>query len=129
MTTPHPDDLAVDRFAQALKDKLAIARAKGCGGWQYDEPGMQQRLSDMLCEHVRKGDPRDVAAFCLFLHQRGEAILARGPMFPPVAVPEDPTGFDAAMVLDEANNWTTRLTGQQMLLNYAAFLGAAETKK
>lgn len=71
----HPDDIAVDRFAAAMKEKLAAARAKGRGGWENDEPGMQQRLSDMLRAHVEKGDPRDVANFCMFLHQRGEAIL------------------------------------------------------
>ena len=69
----HPDDLAVDQFATALKAKLADARAKGRGGWH--EPGLQQRLSDMLREHIDKGDPLDVAAFAMFLHQRGEAIL------------------------------------------------------
>ena len=70
----HPDDAAVDAFAAAMKEKLAAARAKGRGGWDGDEPGMQQRLSDMLRAHVEKGDPRDVANFCMFLHQRGEAI-------------------------------------------------------
>ena len=69
------DDAAVDRFAAALTAKLAEARAKGRGGWNNDEPGMQQRLSDMLRAHVEKGDPRDVANFCMFLHQRGESIL------------------------------------------------------
>lgn len=44
--------------------------------------------------------------------------------------PEDPTGFSAEGVLDEAKNWTSRCTGRQMLLNYAAFLSASlETKK
>lgn len=71
---PHPDDVAVDRFARALKLKLAAARDKGRDGWSNDEPGMQQRLSDMLRMHVEKGDPRDVANFCMFLHQRGEGI-------------------------------------------------------
>jgi hypothetical protein len=42
-----------------------------------------------------------------------------------VRVPEDPDGFDADMVRDEANNWTKRETGKQMLLNYAALLQAA----
>ena len=74
----HPDDLAVDAFAAAMKAKLADARAKGCGGWNGDEPGMQQRLSDMLRAHIEKGDPRDVANFCMFLHQRGEAISPKG---------------------------------------------------
>lgn len=71
----HPDDVAVDRFAAAMKEKLAAARAKGRGGWNNDEPGLQQRLSDMLRAHVEKGDPRDVANFAMFLHQRREAIL------------------------------------------------------
>lgn len=71
----HPDDVAVDAFGAAMKDKLAAARAKGRGGWNGEEPGMQQRLSDMLRVHVEKGDPRDVANFCMFLHQRGETIL------------------------------------------------------
>lgn len=71
---PHPDDAAVDRFACAMKLKLAAARDNGRAGWNNDEPGMQQRLSNMLRAHVEKGDPRDVANFCMFLHQRGEGI-------------------------------------------------------
>lgn len=71
----HPDDVAVDRFAVALKAKLAEARDKGRGGWAGNESGMQQRLSDMLRDHVAKGDPRDVGNFAMFLHQRGERIL------------------------------------------------------
>lgn len=39
---------------------------------------------------------------------------------------KDPTGFSAEMVLDEANNWTRRETGKEMLLNYAAMLAAPE---
>lgn len=71
----HPDDAAVDAFASEMKAKLAAARAKGRGGWQDKNDCPQQRLSDMLRAHVAKGDPRDVANFCMFLHQRGEAIL------------------------------------------------------
>lgn len=75
----HADDEAVDQFAAALKQKLAAIRAKGRAGWDSREPGMQQRLSDMLRDHVGKGDPRDVANFAMFLYQRGEAILPPGP--------------------------------------------------
>lgn len=71
----HPDDAAVDRFAAAMKAKLAEARAKGRGGW--DEPGLQQRLSDMLRDHVDKGDPCDVANFACFLWNRREGISPR----------------------------------------------------
>jgi hypothetical protein len=70
----HPDDAAVDRFAAALKAKLAEARAKGRGGWDTDECNAQM-LSDMLRDHVAKGDPRDVGNFAMFLHQRGESIV------------------------------------------------------
>lgn len=45
---PHPDDAAVDRFARAMKLKLAAARAKGRGGWSNDEPDMQQRGEGIL---------------------------------------------------------------------------------
>lgn len=75
----HPDDAAVDRFAAALKGKLAEARQKGRGGWEDKEQVSGEELSDMLVAHTAKGDPRDVAAFCMFLHQRGEAIQASPP--------------------------------------------------
>jgi hypothetical protein len=72
----HSDDAAVDRFAAAMKKKLAAARAKGRGGWS-DMGGteMHAHLCKLLRHHVEKGDPRDVANFCMFLHQRGESIL------------------------------------------------------
>lgn len=61
---PHPDDVAVDRFAAAMKDKLSKAREKGRGGWETCPP---EDLSRMLREHVEKGDPRDVANFAMML--------------------------------------------------------------
>ncbi|MBH1830962.1 hypothetical protein I5W42_05725 [Stenotrophomonas maltophilia] len=76
----HPDDLAVDEFAAAMKAKMAAARAKGRGGWEDPAQCTAEDLSRMLREHVEKGDPRDVANFCMMLHQRGEAIAARQPV-------------------------------------------------
>lgn len=67
----HPDDIAVDQFADAMKAKLADARAKGRSGWQDCDP---VELSYMLREHVEKGDPRDVANFCMFLWSLGKPI-------------------------------------------------------
>ncbi|MFS2103583.1 hypothetical protein [Ralstonia sp. Ralssp135] len=69
--TAHPDDVAVDRFAAAMKEKLAQAREKGRGGWEQCDP---VELSIMLREHVEKGDPRDVANFCMFLWSLGKPI-------------------------------------------------------
>lgn len=74
---PHPDDAAVDRFAVAMKDKLAKAREKGRGGWQECDAGV---LSGMLRHHVEKGDPRDVANFCMFLWSLGHGIAQQAPV-------------------------------------------------
>ncbi|KAF1016231.1 MAG: hypothetical protein GAK31_01720 [Stenotrophomonas maltophilia] len=73
----HPDDLAVDAFAAAMKAKMATARAKGRDGWDDPAQCSADDLTRMLRDHVEKGDPRDVANFCMMLHQRGEAISAR----------------------------------------------------
>lgn len=80
----HTDDLAVDAFAAAMKAKMAEARAKGRGGWEDPAQCSADDLSRMLREHVEKGDTRDVANFCMMLHQRGEAIAARQPVGEPV---------------------------------------------
>lgn len=73
----HPDDAAVDALAAKMKAKLAKQRAKGYGGWDTFEC-TQQRLSDMLRDHVAKGDPVDVANFCAFLNARDEGIAQEG---------------------------------------------------
>ncbi|MGX5660034.1 hypothetical protein ACWKWV_09970 [Castellaniella ginsengisoli] len=78
----HTDDDAVDRFAAAMKDKLAQARAKGRHGWQECDPS---DLSQMLRAHVEKGDPRDVANFCCFLWSLGKPISAAPVAQEPVA--------------------------------------------
>lgn len=70
----HPDDEAVDRFAAAMKAKLAAARAKGRGGWENKELVGDDRLAEMLIEHLSKGNAgtfEDVANFAMMLHQRG----------------------------------------------------------
>jgi hypothetical protein len=84
-TEKHPDDIAVDRFAEAMKAKLADARAKGRSGWQECDPA---ELSYMLREHVEKGDPRDVANFCMFLWSLGKPISASQLALPAGPVPD-----------------------------------------
>lgn len=74
------DRFSVDAFADAMKDKMDAARAKGRGGWEDPSQCSADDLSRLLREHVDKGDPRDVANFCMMLHQRGEAIAARQPV-------------------------------------------------
>lgn len=70
----HPDDLAVDRFAAAMKAKLAKKRAEGRGGWERKDECSNAFLSHLLREHVEKGDPTDVGNLAMMIHQRGERI-------------------------------------------------------
>ena len=65
------DDLAVDRFAEVMKAKLAKKRTEGRGGWEQCSPIV---LSTMLREHVDKGDPVDVANFAMMLYWNGGKI-------------------------------------------------------
>ena len=65
----------VKKLKEAMKEKLAAARLKGRGGWQDKDDCSQEHLSRLLREHVEKGDPVDVANFCMMLHARGETIL------------------------------------------------------
>src|SRR5690554_6241206 len=44
----HPDDAAVDRFAEAMKAKLAKKRAEGRGGWEDPQVCPSGRLQQML---------------------------------------------------------------------------------
>ena len=67
----HPDDAAVDRFAVAMKAKLAKSREKGRHGWQNASAA---HLSSLLYRHVYKADPLDVANLAMMLHQNGQAI-------------------------------------------------------
>lgn len=65
--TLHPATAnLVDRFAAELKSKLAKAEAKY--GYRNDwlKPDWKDELIESLAEHVQKGDPRDVAAYCAF---------------------------------------------------------------
>lgn len=83
--TRHPEDIAVDQFAVAMKAKLADARVMGRSGWQECDPA---ELSYMLREHVEKGDPRDLANFCMLLWSLckhiGEARLVVGLQLTPL---------------------------------------------
>lgn len=70
----HPDDAAVDRFAAAMKAKLAKSRAKGRGGWDDPNVCSVEFLAQLLVEHLGKGNTgtfEDVANFAMMLHQRG----------------------------------------------------------
>ena len=86
----HSDDLAVDLFAHAMKQKLAQKREQGRGGWETCPPEI---LSKMLIDHIAKGDPVDVANFCMMLHQTGNRIVEQPRPVPTCDWQEDSDGI------------------------------------
>lgn len=74
----HPDDIAVDKFAAAMKAKMAKQRAKGYGGWDEPLECAADLLRERLRTHVGKGDSVDVGNFAMMLFNRGESTAVRG---------------------------------------------------
>lgn len=64
--------ILVARFAEAMAAKLLAAQEKYgfSDGWM--QPDWMDECRAKLAEHVAKGDPRDVAAYCAFLWHHGE---------------------------------------------------------
>ncbi|MCD4509757.1 hypothetical protein LQT97_00770 [Brucella pseudogrignonensis] len=71
----HTDDIAVDRFANAMKIKLKIKRAQGRGGWEDKKAVTREYLSYLLLQNCLKGSTLNVANLAMMLHQRGEEII------------------------------------------------------
>lgn len=71
------DNDLIDRFAAALKDKLAVARARGKDGWAQTD--WRRSCQQQLIDHLAKGDPRDVANYCAFLWHHGWPTVAPTP--------------------------------------------------
>lgn len=68
--TWHSDDIAVFRFASAMREKMAKKRGEGYSGWNDKDQCPTERLQTMLDEHLAKGDPVDVANFAMMLWHR-----------------------------------------------------------
>lgn len=66
----HLDDIAVDLFASAMKQKLARKRAEGRGGWSDPNVCTVADLHRWMTEHIEKGDPVDVANFAMMIWHR-----------------------------------------------------------
>lgn len=72
----HPDDAAVDRFAVAMKAKLAKKRAEGLGGWDDPEQCHIDYLAHLLSEQIHSRatlDLVDIGNFAMMIFNRGEA--------------------------------------------------------
>jgi len=66
-TDQHYDEYCIDVFAKLMKEKMAASRAKGRSGWDDPERCSVPYLQKLLHEHIAKGDPVDVANFCMML--------------------------------------------------------------
>lgn len=97
----HFDNRAVSNFAYAMRIKLAAKRLEGRGGWQDKEQCSNEYLSRLLREHVEKGDPVDVANFCMMLDQRHESIA-------PASETDVPVEDEISRVLQSVNEWDDR---------------------
>lgn len=68
----HPSSAnLVERFATALAEKLYAAEQKYGYSDGWASPDWMDECRANLLEHVAKGDPRDVAAYCAFLWHHG----------------------------------------------------------
>ena len=73
--TNHPDDLAVDRFAAAMKMKLAKKRLQGFGGWDNPEVCHIDYLAHLLKEQIHSRaalNTVDIGNFAMMIFNRGE---------------------------------------------------------
>lgn len=70
----------VDRFSAALLEKLKAAEAKYGNNSSWARDDWKADCQRHLNEHLAKGDPRDVAAYCAFLWHHGWPTV--GPMTP-----------------------------------------------
>lgn len=61
----------VRRFAEALAAKLHKAEKKYGYSNSWSEGNWQHKCASALLEHIEKGDPRDVAAYCAFMWHHG----------------------------------------------------------
>lgn len=65
------------RFSQALAEKLSAAELKYGYSDGWARPDWMDECRQHLREHVAKGDPRDVAAYCAFLWHHGESTASK----------------------------------------------------
>lgn len=55
-----------------MMDKLAKKRSQGRGGWEDAAQCTVESLCVQLVEHVKKGDPVDIAIFCMMIWTRSQ---------------------------------------------------------
>lgn len=108
----HPDtqNLVAD-FSTALAEKLYKAQLKYGYGADWKKDGWATQCLSHFHQHIAKGDPRDVAAYCAFMWYHGwktESVLG------PVVPEEMPKGLAAQIVSLLAHNIGDKLLAQKI---------------
>ncbi len=65
----HPDDAAVDRFAAAMKARMAEMRAKGKSGWDDPSVCSVDYLARLL-QHCTCSEPVDIGNYAMMIFNR-----------------------------------------------------------
>lgn len=71
----HPDDLAVDRFATAMKARMAQKRAEGRSGWERPDECSIESLKGAL-GRTPYGRPVDIGNYAMMLWNRAQPAVA-----------------------------------------------------
>lgn len=64
----------IDNFSMIAQAKMARNRENGRYGWWDPQACSKEYLSNLLMQHVMKGDPVDVAIIAMMISVRGEKI-------------------------------------------------------
>ncbi|EHW9859817.1 DUF550 domain-containing protein [Salmonella enterica subsp. enterica serovar Poona] len=108
----HPDtqNLAAD-FCTALAEKLYGAQLKYGYDADWKQDGWHTQCLAHFHQHIAKGDPRDVAAYCAFMWYHGwKTESVSGPVVPE----EMPKGLAAQIVSLLAHNIGDKLLAQKI---------------
>jgi len=123
----HVDDIGIDRFTNAMRLKMAYARAKGRSGWDDPAQCSGEQLAAALVEHLSKGNAgtfEDVANFAMMLHQRKESpsLLADA-----VNAIKESVATELVEVLNEASEYALNndyLTEAQVMSDASELISA-----
>ena len=125
------DHRLVDYAGRAMAEKLAVARARGRGGWWDATECSIDLLRGMLQEHIAKGDMRDVMNLAAMIYTR-EIADAPPPEICPNCETALPGGCDGIFRDDgEHCRWNlqanAKVSGERS--DSAALPGSAATER
>jgi hypothetical protein len=95
------DEEAVDNFAEKMKEKLSKKRKEGKFDWQT---ASEEHLNQLLSEHIKKGDPVDVANFAMMISENGFKVTES--FYVPTSLSEQELRDRLSRALNKAQNST-----------------------